>query len=307
MTHNASWRSKAAPFRLGHRDHFGQCLEAEEVTLRLDGVSPYRFLGNCPEVEGFTLIELLVVIAVIAILASLLLPSLAKAKQQAILTNCKSNERQQLLALTMYAHDNKDFLPDDAGAYQPWDLKDSSGDYLSQSGAPYKVWYDPGTYQNFTDADFLSFWTSTGYESENDGVLRVVGYTQTLFGISGYANAGDWEFSTNVNQKITGEPLTLNGRSVPIVISSRVLTACSAIATGESGVLKTMESFLWTDIPHDQATDPDYPGTKPFTSSHMQSARIPSGGNMGMLDAHVEWRPFNQFIPRATAGLTFYF
>jgi prepilin-type N-terminal cleavage/methylation domain-containing protein len=284
MTHNSSWRSKAACSRLDRPD------------------CP----GKCPQADAFTLIELLVVIAVIAILAALLLPALAKAKQQAILTNCKSNERQQLLALTMYAHDNKDFLPDDIGANQPWDLRDFTGDYLSQSGAPYKVWYDPGTYQNFTDTDFRSFWDSTGYETEGEPVLRVVGYTQTLFSIGGYANQGDWEFSTNVNQKITGEPITLNGHSVPLVISSRVLTACVAITTGESDVLKTMESYIWTDLPH-ATWDPDVPGTKPFTSSHMLNARIPFGSNLGMLDAHVEWRPFQQFIPRATAGLTFYF
>jgi prepilin-type N-terminal cleavage/methylation domain-containing protein len=78
--------------------------------------------ANRPWAEGFTLIELLVVVAVIAILAALLLPALGKAKEQAILVNCKSNERQQLLAFTMYAHDSKDFLPDDAGTHQPWDL-----------------------------------------------------------------------------------------------------------------------------------------------------------------------------------------
>jgi prepilin-type N-terminal cleavage/methylation domain-containing protein len=59
--------------------------------------------------HGFTLIELLVVIAVIAILASLLLPALSRAKQQAVRIACESNERQQLLAFTMYAHDNKDY------------------------------------------------------------------------------------------------------------------------------------------------------------------------------------------------------
>ena len=87
--------------------------------------APRRFPPHAKSIpfEGFTLIELLVVIAVIAILAALLLPALAKAKDQAILVNCKSNERQQLLALTMYAHENKDFLPDDEGANQPWDLR----------------------------------------------------------------------------------------------------------------------------------------------------------------------------------------
>lgn len=60
---------------------------------------------------GFTLIELLVVIAIIAILAALLLPSLARARQQAIKTHCISNLRQWSVALTMYAGDSQDNLP----------------------------------------------------------------------------------------------------------------------------------------------------------------------------------------------------
>jgi len=52
------------------------------------------------------------------------------------------------------------------------------------------------------------------------------------------------------------------------------------------------------------------PGNKPFTSSHMLNARIPSGANLGMLDGHVEWRPFQQLLPRAAEdgqGLAFYY
>ncbi len=204
----------------------------------------------------------------------------------------------------MYAHDNKDFLPADVGANQPWDLRDFSGDYLSQSGAPYKVWYDPGTYQNFSDVDFRSFWNSSGYEAANDPILRVVGYTETLYGIGGYAN-GNLEYSTNMNQKLNGNPITLNGRSLPIVTSTRVLTSCVAITSGEPDTLATMERSLWTDLPHN--SDPDVPGSKPFTSSHMVNARLPFGNNLGMFDGHVEWRRFQDFIPRAVSGLTFYF
>ena len=65
---------------------------------------------NLSHKGGFTLIELLVVIAIIAILAALLLPALALAKQQAISTQCISNEKELVLALKMYTDDSRTFF-----------------------------------------------------------------------------------------------------------------------------------------------------------------------------------------------------
>jgi len=87
--------------------------------------------------KGFTLIELLVVMVIIALLVGLLLPALARAKEEARKTQCRSNLRQIGLATMMYAGDNGGYTTVFAGNHWKPDAnaQNNNGPWIDHTGA----------------------------------------------------------------------------------------------------------------------------------------------------------------------------
>ncbi|MGA2748696.1 MAG: prepilin-type N-terminal cleavage/methylation domain-containing protein [Verrucomicrobiota bacterium] len=273
--------------------------------------------------RGFTLIELLVVIAIIAILAAILLPALSKAKRQAVITECVNIEKQQIVALEMYAGENKDLLPDGANGNWAWDMEAVLANQVIACGTTPLTWYDPGTEPKFGPVDWFGkvpygpvpgggpcLWCfgNAPYPDPKayfgDGTFRVQGFAQTFFGTASYSGVD----VTNTNQKMsaTQTPGYFEAPGgVPVgALSKRPLTACATLNnTGDSDVITAMLKYNWIDV------DGGYTyngGAKGHISAHVTGS-IPDGGNVGMIDGHVEWRPFKQMICRTSSSPYFYY
>jgi prepilin-type N-terminal cleavage/methylation domain-containing protein len=274
---------------------------------------PARPSGVKPDAEAFTLIELLVVIAIIAILAAMLLPALARAKEKARRVQDLNNIKQIEVAVNIYATDSKDKLPTyatssggAAGAWA-WDLPWTAGDMMLSSGMQKKTFYCPGTAPRFDDQDNFArpgnnLWI---FGQSASPPFHVTGY---LFAFDG-GPQGQYSLlrPENLNTTMQSEPIpAVNNITVKSNVpnTERVLVACATISLNSSDTYaqRYSPSYDYVNVPGGYTVNGV---VKPHISPHLKG-KYPDGGHLGFKDGHAAWRRFDDMNQRARSGRGFW-
>ena len=241
---------------------------------------------NCsqPQDPGFTRTDLLASLAVLALLAALALPSLGRGAGQSIIAQCAANLRQDHMALQIYGNENRNYLPINGGGNWAWDTSFSVVSFVTNTGVKWNNLYCPGTLPGITEqGNFTRF---TNYEHLGYSSL---GYVAALPETAGFSDP----FATNLNSFLNVQRVDIDRVYYPVKPASRVLVADATLnASGNSDNYAVMVTYNWVDV-------------EGGPSAHL-NGNIPLGGNVGMLDGHVEWRNFKDMQARTGSAAYFY-